>query len=565
MFKFPISMKRLMHKMTIALSRWFDSGVVKSRRAGKSGRRLGGISLRIGGSVNKSIVIAARDVVLQPGVGIGLGMTLVAGVGLLMMVLAGISAIQMDNKMARFVQGDDLKLDLVILPLEPAGTNDVCARRGRDISNQIATSVSRQLQLSELDDVSTGILVWGPDQVDRLQVATGQSYDQAVAAFAVATEADIVLYGSVQCDAQSITIYSHFYLAASEDKEMLNLLGAYDFDLLTSNISERYDRVAAARIDAFLSDRARVIALLSQAFQYYNHHTREDYLKSAELLEQAEGPLQRAESPLQRADGLDGLNGDAPMLAVVQVFIGNAYTRAATDDCSNRIDGALLTAAVEHYTKAIQFDPQSARAYLGLAVTMNSFAMRETDLWQAQQYVNMARDYLAMAYRNLAYPLNKVLEWYIRFADVQSRLIEHDITADPQVQALLLREADNQAHQLIEQYEQYGAANKLQLMVAAYAYAVAGQIQEYYTNTSAALAFYQESQRIAQAGVGQLKVQMGLAVARVQTELGDACAAAAQYEGVLKLKSGVCESDKNDIEQRLKESQVECRSGGMER
>lgn len=551
MFKFPISMKRLMHKMTIALSRWFDSGAVKSRRAGKSGRRLGGISLRIGGSVNKSIVIAARDVVLQPGVGIGLGMTLVAGVGLLMMVLAGISAIQMDNKLARFEQGDDLKLDLVILPLEPAGTSDVCARRGKDISNQIATSVSRQLQLSELDDVSTGILVWGPNQVDRLQVATGQSYAQAVEAFAVATEADIVLYGSVQCDAQAITIYSHFYLAASEDKEMLNLLGAYDFDLLTSNISERYDRVAAARIDAFLSDRARVIALLSQAFQYYNRHTQEDYLKSAELLEQA--------------DGLDGLNGDAPMLAVVQVFIGNAYTRAATDDCSNRIDGALLTAAVEHYTKAIQFDPQSARAYLGLAVTMNSFAMRETDLWQAQQYVNMARDYLAMAYRNLAYPLNKVLEWYIRFADVQSRLIEHDITADPQVQALLLREADNQAHQLIEQYEQYGAANKLQLMVAAYAYAVAGQIQEYYTNTSAALAFYQESQRIAQAGVGQLKAQMGLAVARVQTELGDACAAAAQYEGVLKLKSGVCESDKNDIEQRLKESQVECRSRGMER
>ena len=545
MIKFPISMKRLLNQMTAALSRWFDSGAVKSRRAGKSGHRVGGISLRIGGSVNKSIVIAARDVVLQPGVGVGLGVTLVAGLGFLMIALAGLGAIQLNNKMARFVQGDDLKLDLVILPLEPAGTNDVCAQRGEDISNQIATSVSRQLQLSELNDVSTGILVWGPAQVERLQVAAGQSYEQAVEAFALAKQADIVLYGSVQCDAQTITVYSHFYLAASDDKEMLNLLGAYDFDPLTSNISERYDRVAAARIDTFLSDRAYIVVLLSQAFQYYNHHTQEDYLKAAELLERA-----------------DKLSAGAPLLAMVQVFIGNAYTRAATDDCSNRIDGALLTAAVEHYTQAIQFDPQSARAYLGLGIAMNSFALRETDLWQAQQYVNMARDYLTMAHRNLSYPLNKVLEWYIRFADVQSRLIEHDITADPQVQVLLLREADNQAHQFIEQYEQHGAANKLQLMVAAYAYAVVGQIQEYYANTSAALAFYQESQRIAQTGVGQLKVQMGLAVARIQMERGDACAAAAQYESV---KHAVCESDARDVEQRLKESQVECRSGGMER
>ena len=564
MFKFPIYMKRLMHKMTVALSRWFDSGAAKSRRAGKGGRRLGGISLRIGGSVNKSIVIAARDVVLQPGVGVGLGMTLIAGLGLLMIALAGLGAIQLDNKMARFEQGDDLRLDLVILPLEPANTSDLCAQRGWDISGQIATLVSRQLQWSDLKDVSTGISVWGPDQVDRLQVAAGQSYAQAVEAFAVAKQADIVLYGSVQCDAQAITVYSHFYLAASEDKEMLNLLGAYAFDPLTSNISEPYDRVAAGKINALLSDRARVIVLLSQAFQYYNRHTQKDYLKSAGLLEGVEGAprLQRVEDPLQRAEGL---NGDAPLLAIVQVFIGNAYTRAATDDCSNRIDGALLAAAVEHYHQAIQLDPQSARAYLGLAVAMNSFAMNETGLWQAQQYVNLAKDYLTMAHHNLANPLNEVLEWYIRFADVQSRLIEHDITADRQSQVLLLREADNQVHRLIEQYEQYGAANKLQLMVAAYAYAVAGQIQEYYDNTSAALALYQESQRIAQAGVRQLKVQMGLAVARVQMERGDACAAAAQYEGVLKLKSGVCESDKNDIEQRLKESQVECRSGGMER
>ena len=68
MFKFPAQVKKLQRKWLSTLKTWRGQVTRATRRLRRqSVRGSGAVSVRVAGSVNRGVVVAAHDLILQPG------------------------------------------------------------------------------------------------------------------------------------------------------------------------------------------------------------------------------------------------------------------------------------------------------------------------------------------------------------------------------------------------------------------------------------------------------------------------------------------------------------------
>jgi hypothetical protein len=508
--------------------------IEKSRRA-----RNESVQMNVTGPVDKSILIAGRYVTLQGRLGIKPVLFILASI---LISLVALSYSQLNSPtVEHFAHGSSDITDFVIPPFVVVGDTAKCDSFGHDISTSAGGLIKRWLDVSELKDVSAGVQVWVPSQVDSLQVRVGESYDQAVERFAAEHGADVVFYGILSCDTQTITLESHVYLSAAKGRDSWNLIGSYILDPYVNRIDRPNDSVSAGEIYSWLSERARALVLLSQSIQLYNRHTQADYLKAARLLE--------------RLGGSVALN-DQHLMTVARLLTANAYAHASMNDCGQVDRSEYLQRAMDHYILALEANYQPERAYLGLAIVMNNLALEEDDSNLAEQDLRRANEFLGIATLDAATSQNEPLKWHILFARAQSKMIDHDLATDPSSASRSLEEAKSLLTLVLGAYTDIDATDLYRRSVTAYAYFAWGGIQTYYSNESGALSAYEKAQALAPETDTLLKTQVALQVGKILTNRGDMCGAVQQYRTAAL--NNMCREDQPEILQMVYALQYEC-------
>jgi hypothetical protein len=519
------------------------SFVKRLLRRGRNVRRsrAESIQLNVTGSIDRSTVIAARNVMLQGRLGVRPVLFIL--VALVFSVVALYTSRPNHSAPPHFEKGSPTSVDFVVMPFDAVNSPASCSSFAYEVSKRAAALISGWQSTSDLKDISAGVRVWSPSQVDRLTVRVGQSYDQAVEQFASEHDADIVLYGILSCDSQAIALESYVYLSAAKRYDTSNLIGSYILDPYVNRIDLPNDNMVTADIYTWLSERARALVLLSQAIQLYNRQTSVDYLKAAHLLERL---------------GSEVALSDEHLLSISRIFIANAYTAASVDGCSEGSDQDYLAQATNNYTLSLQHLYQPERAYLGLGMVMNSLALGESDIISAEQYLRSADNYLDSAMSAATASQNEALEWHILLTRAQSKLIEHDVTTDPLAASKSLEQAKALVTQVTDAYNSVGVVDLYQRSLAANAYLIWGDIQAYYSDDPAALIAYQKAQVIAPDSDTKVKSQAALQMAQLLTSNGDMCGALEQYRIALVNTNAACKNDKLEILQMVYVLQYSC-------
>lgn len=194
--------------------------------------------------------------------------------------------------------------------------------------------------LKEIDS-DTEVAIWGPHQVDRIG---GRDDDErAIVAEEIADdiEADVLVYGWVDTTGPVWKISPEFYINAKNSYEAKEIGGQYNIgtpiDATARDFADR--RV----VNEELLARTRAMANITAGLTYYYAGYRDP------------GKFEQALTYFQKAEEVEGWE-DREGKQVLYLLIGNAAGK--TDD---------FEMAQTYHQKALDVDPQYARAHLGLA------------------------------------------------------------------------------------------------------------------------------------------------------------------------------------------------------
>jgi tetratricopeptide (TPR) repeat protein len=207
-----------------------------------------------------------------------------------------------------------------------------------DVASELSTSLSKTLEQELAKIPSAVVAVRGPVEAGRLE-GGASAEERALAARRLAeqVDADVVIYGWL--DATRTTLQPEFYLRERALADAQELLGSFR---LGSAISEAVpidnEPAAAISVRQRLSSRARAISELVLGLSFFR--------------------LQQYDQAERHFDGAIGAQGwpDGDGKEILYLFRGSTA-------------GALgkLAEAADWYDRALQLNPQFARARLGLA------------------------------------------------------------------------------------------------------------------------------------------------------------------------------------------------------
>ncbi|MBN2394339.1 MAG: tetratricopeptide repeat protein [Anaerolineae bacterium] len=182
-----------------------------------------------------------------------------------------------------------------------------------------------------------GIVVWGPDKVDR--VKGNEAASRAISANEIAQklDADMIIYGVVDIADLGWTVTPEFYVTAENFHQAQEVTGQHELGTPVV-IKGRGNPADRRNVSTELAARTQVLSYIAIGLADYANH---DY-------EQALASFQSAE---QVPDWEDDEGKQ-----VLYLLSGNAAGRVGD-----------LALAESYHTKSLALDPEYARAYVGLA------------------------------------------------------------------------------------------------------------------------------------------------------------------------------------------------------
>jgi predicted negative regulator of RcsB-dependent stress response len=389
-----------------------------------------------------------------------------------------------------------------------------------------------------------GIKIWFPDQIPLPELASAGSYAAQAEKLSVERGADVVLYGTVECNGPRLSVVPRFAIAPAYMDNTPELHGTYELGSFGGAINQLNASTALAELRSEIAERASAMALLIQGFQYHAYDNQESYLKAA-------GVFSRI------------INEAAPanphIRAIAEVFLGSANLKAANGDCQGNLEPAYLEAAQRAYESALADEPQMALAYLGLGYVMNqrAFYLAGDDLAVVMANLDKGHAYFNAAAVAQVRPSTANIGWKVLYGLAQARLIEREFTDDARRASQLLDEAEVLAHQMLSNHRADAATRAFPDSLAALTYLMLGDIQAQRFNSDGARSAYEMAAQYAR-GDAKLRVLIAVRLAGVVNDLGDVCGAGRYYQQAYV--DAVCPADKLEYATLARDFQMQCES-----
>lgn len=249
---------------------------------------------------------------------------------------------------------------LIVSPTKPRMTGDfnvAVAEFGRldtqnrvvkdaiaaDLSNSVYTDMANQLRQFTMAGAVPGddfqIEVLGPTETGWIPGTTRQERAIAAAKLASDMNADVIVYGHLKFDATTSSFVPEFYLSDRRLEDAKELVGQYELgSSINSSADIANNIVARNKLRTQLRSRTGSLGQFVIGMSYY---VTNNFEQAQQYFEQA-----------KNANGWDDGDGKE----VLYLFLGN--TAGKQND---------LTAAKGYYDRALELEPEYARARLGVA------------------------------------------------------------------------------------------------------------------------------------------------------------------------------------------------------
>lgn len=170
--------------------------------------------LTIRGSANHSLLVAARNIHLQAPF-VLVPVTFIALIALVTFGVAITNAVGSPaSSKPMFTAGQRYALDIAVLPFQPTSADSTCRDMAGDLASEVALRMSDSLRPNALSgDMASTVRVWSPDQVPMGNLAGAGSPGEQANRLVVERGADVVLYGTVDCTGDNITVTPGFVVA----------------------------------------------------------------------------------------------------------------------------------------------------------------------------------------------------------------------------------------------------------------------------------------------------------------------------------------------------------------
>ncbi len=517
------------------------------RKPANEGSESGGgdVNLVVGHSANHSILVAARNIYLQaPAVVIPV--LVVFAIAVIAGSLAVITSLNQSSAAEpQFSAGSPYALDMVVLPFRAAAPEDpACRTLAAELPVELTASIRKQLEGNQPgESAASNIKVWSPSQTGIQAGTTDAAYTAQAKQLIRSRGADIALYATVFCNKSQVSVITQFDIAPTYLQDAPEYQGTYDLGAFSSSILQPNDTVASTTIRRELTSRATSLALLIQGLAYLSRQTYAGYLDARATFSQ-----------------ITWLNppADNKIMAMAHLFAGNASLQAATGSCGDGLNSDLLEQATSHYQAALTFEPQAALAYLGLGNVMNLRAFYESgaDAQAAHRYLDMAEAFFASAQSAGVKPSATILDNKVRYGQAQAYIIRREFTDDQAESLALLNKAEAIISELLDEYRAGKIRSPSAPSLAAYAYAMMGNIHLARENYEAALFNLISAAKLAPDT--ETKSLIAAKTALVQNQINDYCAAAAQYQ--IAAENTRCEDNKLNYALLARDYQIQCES-----
>jgi uncharacterized repeat protein (TIGR01451 family) len=502
------------------------------------------INLTVTGPANRSILVAAKNINLY-----GSALLIPIAVGMIAVIL--VSSIMWSRtfratRPAPFDDtGKDYALDFAIVPFDViAQGNSECSQIAADMTSSIAKSMTEKIrsQISQ-QNLASSIRLWPPVAIKGIPARTSEeTYRLAVEKYAAEHKVDLMLYATVECDDDGVTVQPFFHVTPGYFKDEPELLGIYEFDSFITPIRDRIGPTTMGEVDKEISSRASTLALLSLGLEHYAQHTNKHYLRAAELFAQVVSAT---------------ASHSNQVTAIAETFLGNSYQNASIGDCGE-LNNEMLQKAYDHYFYALKDEPQYAPAYLGMGNVMNLRALFSTEsvLATIRSFIAEGEKYYQQALRAAIRPSDANIEWKVLHARAQAKLIEREFTTDAPTRAALLDQADMIAAQMLNKYNAIDAAGAPQRSMAARTYLMRGDILYQLGSTPDAMSAY-EMAVAAATNDPRLVTEIAHKLALMKTENDDVCGAAANYR--IAVDNSACDVDRAEYQIEARDFELWCK------
>jgi tetratricopeptide (TPR) repeat protein len=259
----------------------------------------------------------------------------VVALGLVAVILGGLSVRSIHGALN---QPSRMTGDFNVVVTEFDGRDASGRPVGSDVASELSTSLSKTL-VQELANIESAVVtVRAPAEAGRLEGGASPE-ERALAARRLAeqVDADVVIYGWL--DATRTTLQPEFYLRERALADAQELLGSFRLgSAISGAVPLDSEPAAAISVRQRLSSRARAISELVLGLSFFR--------------------LQQYSEAERHFDGAIGAQGwpDGDGKEILYLFRGS--TAGALGD---------LTEAADWYDRALELNPQFARARLGLA------------------------------------------------------------------------------------------------------------------------------------------------------------------------------------------------------
>jgi|GEM_PF-4889708 len=510
----------------------------------------GDLSVSVGGTSSRNFVFAARSIHFHGGLAPVIALTLV-----LLALVTAFSAYRLNAAQSSrpaipagpttLGHGQNFTLDVAIAPfrstsvarsvsLLSTGVSDIpaavatsstqtCADIAHALSSQLADTAKARY---EQQSGNLEVAIWPPDQLDVTRLA---DEDLLVASkkLATAQQLDLVMVGSVACDANRVIVTPSLVASPALEAALAELPSIHDLNALTSPIVWNSSGNMLSTLLAQLANRLDLAVRFGLSLERYNRGTAGNFVSAATMAESLLPEL--AQWP-----------ADA---AAVHVLAGNAYMHATTDDCG-AVQPNQLDRAGRELEQALALEPQMANAHLALGALMGYRAdALQADLVDQRQNLLEAseRSYQrALLSKDVSNPGLMALE--VALGRGRNKLIEYDTSHRPELL--------DAARFILKPAESAVAMPALR----ARALALRAGIDLAQRNTDAALSAFGQAQSLTQDRA--LYTNASLAIAQIQTAQGNVCGAAVQYR---LASQTLCAADHADFASQAENLQLSCK------
>ena len=320
---------------------------------------------------------------------------------------------------------------------------------------------------SDLSDLSSQydiiIEVAGPETIHAIKADTPEKRSQRVEQLAQEINADIIIYGLINKENESITVKPEFFVSIKNFYEAEEVVGQHVLGSQISFSDTNNSLISQINLNRELSRRSQLLSLLTKGLSLYSIHAYEDSLN---YFKQA-----NSQEFWQNENGRE----------VAYLFQGNAAGKSFNFD---EAEDALL--------KAIQIESEYSRAYAGLGSIYYLLAFEEISTQNSipnQAYLQKSSDYYNKALSAQIQPKSADISTKVSFGLGQVNLTYWYLGENT------LNNAISLFSNVISDYQNNN--NERIREIASESYARLGLIEQSYQNDAQAISNFEKAQELA--------------------------------------------------------------------